>query len=309
MKEVFDISGFKSYLLKDSNRFRADGLSIWYNSIPIPIDIFDSLFSSWPDLFREYLNHLVTSLILEKITADQSSLGLSMRDFPDPESVKTMGSQFYRIVGDALNAQLVFRELSRELATILGLSAYEIDNLTVVECASARGKKYNRLYVPKAFRSAVLNGLPDGLKNVATSNGDMFGNILADYLNLYRAGFNDALSAIFNRLLDYKITRCSGLVQSGETTVLNFGEGGVEFSFVENRTTDGSLWEPYFDGELKVRLNPTHPHFSSIKSCSNPEAVLKILGIMAELEINCENQKQLRTLEEIRSRISRALWR
>ena len=44
---------------------------------------------------------------------------------------------------------------------------------------------------------------------VGQDNTDMFGNIIADRYNIYRAGFGDALAFIFNALLDFRIL-CSG---------------------------------------------------------------------------------------------------
>lgn len=310
MKHVFDIAGFKKYLLTEENRFRIDGLSIWYNSIPIPVDLFDIFFESWPDLFKCYLDHLMAALILEEAYRLKYPSEFSFSQLPDPDLIKIMEIEFRQNMSTVITENKNFSKTAKKMAKTLSVEQYELDITTLLECASVKGKKYSRLYLPREFREEICRSLPAALKGIAISNGDMFGNILADKLNLYRSGFSDALAGLFNKLLDYKSRECSGLIKSQNSVTLNFdNKGGDNYAqFTEQKTTDGSLWEPYFDGEIKIKLNPNHPHFSSISNCSNPEAVLKILSVMARLEMNCENEKELKTLEAVRSSISRALW-
>src|ERR1700757_2171682 len=88
MSSTYDIAGFKKYILLEPDRFRIDGLSIWYNSIPIPLDLFDLFFESWRDYFQSYLDHLMAALMLEGISAADGNIEFSASSFPDADLVK-----------------------------------------------------------------------------------------------------------------------------------------------------------------------------------------------------------------------------
>ena len=181
----------------------------------------------------------------------------------------------------------------------------------MLEAASADGKKYKRLYVPNGLKAAIKESILGSVEEFAVSNGDMIGNIIADKLKLYRSGFGDALAGLFNKLLDYKVDKCSGFIGKRCQTVLNVS-GSKEHGFIVpviiERTADSALWEPIFDGEIKMRINPKHPFYKLIAKNSNNSDVMKLLSVITVLEANCPNDNELKALETIRSSISRALW-
>lgn len=311
MNDVFDISGFRSFLLADEKRFRLDGLSLWYNSIPLPVDLFEFFFDSWRKNFKLYLDHLMVALMLEEALVIHSELGLSVEEFPNVAKVNENKGDLFRVVSERKTANIEFKGLSQELAGVLSVENYQLDVGELIGAASVDGKKYKRLFVPKRFREIINRRLPNALKHVATSNGDMFGNVMADDLKLYRAGFGDALAGIFNKLLEYKIDKCSGYIAVTSSSILHFNEdesGHTLLPVIQERTTDGSLWEPFFDGQIKIRLNPRHPHYEAITKCNNPEATLELLSVMSKLEMNCSNGNELKMLENIRAKVSRELW-
>ena len=82
MKHVFDHPGFKKYLLTEEGKFKEDGMSIWFNMIPIPLDLFDRFFDSWRDYFALYLDHLMVSIILANNINELTAMELSFDDFP-----------------------------------------------------------------------------------------------------------------------------------------------------------------------------------------------------------------------------------
>lgn len=311
MGYVFDISGFKAFILEESGRFRIDGLSIWYNSIPIPVDLFEIFFDSWRDNFKIYLDHLMVALMLEQLLQEHEELELSVQDFPNAEAIKSKRQALFKVLSECKSTRSEFASLAQELAAILSVENYQFDINDLLDAASIEGKKYKRMFLPKEFRKLIKIRIAGSLDSVATSNGDMFGNIIADRLKLYRSGFSDALAGLFNKLLEYKIDKCSGFIAVTGSSILRFGDEGSSnklIQVIKEKTVDGSLWEPLFDGEIKIRLNPSHPHYEVITKCSNPEAVIKILGVMARLEMNCSNGNELKIIENVRARISRELW-
>jgi hypothetical protein len=311
MSNTFDISGFKKFIFLEPDRFRIDGLSIWYNSIPIPVDLFDLFFESWRDYFQSYLDHLMVALILEEICASNKNLSFSASSFPDAELVKEHRILLHKKMEKLLQDRPVFSSVAKNLSNILGVEKYEINIQDLLEAASVDGKKYKRLYVPKGLKEAIKESIPGSLEEFAVSNGDMIGNIIADKLKLYRSGFGDALAGLFNKLLDYKVDKCSGFIGKRSQTVLNVSgskEHGFIVPVIVQRTTDSALWEPIFDGEVKIRINPKHPFYKVITKNSDNSDVIKLLSVMTVLEANCPNDNELKTLETIRSSISRALW-
>ena len=77
MNYVFDSTDFKSYLLANSAKFRVDGLSIWFNSIPLPVDLFDQLFNDSSDYFKLYLDHIVAAVVLGSAISNDLAPSLS----------------------------------------------------------------------------------------------------------------------------------------------------------------------------------------------------------------------------------------
>jgi len=313
MKDVFDCSGFKKSLFDDETRtrFRADGLSIWVNKIPIPIDLFNDFFDSWRELFRLYLDHVMSSLILTQALDNSIHSGLSIKSLPSESYSTEHEIELKGLLIGELSKCDIYSELANEISSVLGVNDYCIEVSRLMTSLSHNGKKYERLYLPTYLRGAINKVCPSTLELVATRNGDMFGNIIADNIGLYRGGFGDALSILFNKLLDYKVKNCSGFIGKTNSVTLSFSKDAsseVDQKVLVQRISDGSLWEPFFDGVLKIRLNPSHPYYDEISKSDYPEVVIELLMKMAEAEMNSENTRELKILEGIRIGISRALW-
>ena len=140
----------------------------------------------------------------------------------------------------------------------------------------------------------------------------MFGNVIADEMSIYRIGFNDALASIFSKLLDFKICECSGILSSRPmiTLVSPSAESNANISnrFIYERTSDGSLWEPIYDGECKVRVNPSHPYFKSMPCYNDNKHYYEFILKLAEYEARLIDDKELKSIESMRINISRCLW-
>lgn len=311
MKHVFDNLGFKNYILSEENKFKADGLSIWFNTIPIPLDLFDKFFDSWREFFELYLDHLMVSIILANNINSLDSRELSFNDFPT--NGLSLGSRHdvEEIIICSLRADSGYQSLAQEISTILGVEGYILESSALMNALSHKGKKYERLFISRFVRTLILRDYPLALNKVATRNGDMFGNIIADGIGLYRAGFGDALSALFNKLLDFKIDKCSGIINRENSVKLRFVNNSncsVEDRVLHIRSSDGCLWQPFFDGDVKMRLNPNHPFYKVIADSGNPEAVFQLLLKMSEIESHSSSNRELELLEGFRMNISRGLF-
>lgn len=311
MKHVFDNPGFKKYLLSKEGRFKADGLSIWFNMIPIPLDLFDNFFDSWRDYFALYLDHLIVSIVLANNINSLNSREISFKDLPtDGLSLKSR-DDVKEIITHSLKSDSRYQLMAQEISTILGVDGYILESSALINALSHKGKKYDRLFIPRFVRTLISRDYPLVLNEVATRNGDMFGNIIADGIGLYRAGFGDALSALFNKLLDYKIDNCSGVLRKQHSVRLTFGSGTdsrIGERVLHTRTSDGCLWQPFFDGDLKIKLNPSHPFYTVITNSGDAGALLQLLLKMSEIESNSSTNRELELHEDYRLNLSRKLW-
>jgi hypothetical protein len=310
MKHVFDNPGFKKYLLSEEGRFKADGLSIWFNMIPIPLDLFDNFFDSWRDYFALYLDHLMVSIILATNINELNARELNFRDLPsDGLSLKSR-DDLKGIISNSLRSDSRYQLVAQEISNALGVEGYILESSALMDASSHKGKKYERLFIPKFIRTLIQRDYPLVLDKVATRNGDMFGNIIADGIGLYRAGFGDALSALFNKLLDYKIDKCAGIISRENSVKLRF-ENSTDCSIDERvlhaRSSDGCLWQPLFDGDVKMKLNPNHPFYKVIADSGNPQAIFQILLKMSELESYSSSSRELELIEGFRKNLSRGL--
>lgn len=310
MKHVFDNPGFKKYLLSKEGRFKADGLSIWFNMIPIPLDLFDNFFDSWRDYFALYLDHLIVSIILANNINSLNSREISFKDLPtDGLSLKSR-DDVKEIITHSLKSDSRYQLMAQEISTILGVDGYILESSALINALSHKGKKYERLFIPRFVRTLISRDYPLVLNEVATRNGDMFGNIIADGIGLYRAGFGDALSALFNKLLDYKIDKCSGIISRENSVKLRFensSDCSVDDRVLHIRSSDGCLWQPFFDGDVKMKLNPNHPFYKVIADSGNPQATFQILLKMSEIETYSSSNRELELLEGFRMNLSRGL--
>ena len=310
MKHVFDNPGFKNYLLSKKKKFKADGLSIWFSTIPIPLDLFDTFFDSWKEFFALYLDHLIVSIILANNIHLLNSREINFKDLPTDGLSPRSKDIVTEIIIHCLKSDSQYHKFAKELSNILGVDDYILEESALMSALSHKGKKYERLFIPTLFRTLISRDYPVALTEVAIKNGDMFGNIVADRIGLYRAGFGDALSALFNELLDYKIEKCSGLISHESSVKLRFensSDPSVNSRVLHARSSDGCLWQPFFDGDVKMKLNPTHPFYKVIAECGNPLATFQILLRMSEIECHSTSTRELELIEGFRINLSKSL--
>jgi hypothetical protein len=205
------------------------------------------------------------------------------------------------------------KDLSNNLAEKLLVVEYKFAKQDFINSICHEGRKYARLYLPSKVKDSI--GLHDKelLNYIGISNGDMFGNIVADELGVYRSGFSDAFAAIFNRLLDFVIERSSdklisvstaskikiSIAQEPETSYENYHKGKIE---------DGSLWEPkYEDAKSSFIINSKHPYYELLSKKSGEEVLLDIASQSALIESEVVKDSTSKILENYRQEISRKL--
>jgi hypothetical protein len=314
MSYVFDSIDFQNYLLEKSTKFRVDGLSIWFNSIPLPVDLFDKLFDDSSQHFKLYLDHVVAAVILGSAIEHDFAPDLSLKEFPSNQRVDDHRDQLQAALEREIRESFrLYDDFVSDTSDYLGIEDYQIHVPALMQALSHQGKKYSRIYCPAEIKDKIKASFPDILKDFAKSNGDMFGNVIADQLKIYRSGFNDAFASIFSRLLDFKICECSGVLSSRPkiTLIGNTSTDDIEITkkFIYERTSDGSLWEPYFDGEYKVKLNPAHPYSKKLPEYNeSTKFFYEFLVKISEYEAQLDDHKDLKSIESMRSIVSRNLW-
>ena len=308
MKHVFDNSGFKKFLLSEEGRFKEDGLSVWFNTIPIPLDLFDSFFDEWRMFFQIYLDHLMASLILSENIQTLERKNIKFKELPG--AISQVSDDIIEILISNINNEDKYKKVAGNISGVLGIRNYALDAGNLIKPLYHKGKKYERLFLPEKIKTEIKKEFPFTLSHIGIKNGDMFGNVIADQIGLYRAGFGDALSSMFNKLLEYKIEKCSGNINKESSVSLNFNENqekDLDESFILARTKNNCLWEPFFDGDVKFKLNPNHLFCNEAIDGCNKQIVLNILLKISEMEFYSSTTKEMEFFEEFRLNLSRKL--
>jgi len=138
------------------------------------------------------------------------------------------------------------------------------------------------------------------------SNGDFFGNVIADELNIYKSGFSDAFSGIFNKYLDYKLNHFPSidprLASQGQTSVEKIPKIGT---ITPVDYCNGNYWEPMLlqGGGIGAETDLNHP-FDLI---SDKKKVAILLLALSNEEMLIFNNEKKQTIEEYRFRVSKRL--
>lgn len=314
MEQEYNLISFKKYLYQNHTKFHPGGLSVWCNTIPIPVDIFDELFRRSDEFFSLYLDHIFAVLFAQTWINEHTDTPLSIEDLPDPKIIEAYKNDLRRGFKDILvkDSKGIF-SLLNETRKLLNQEGYNLNPYSMLKALSHKGKKYSRVYIPDVLKNQIYQQFPKTTSGLGCGNYDMFGNVLADELSVYRIGFSDAFAKIFNRMLDYRIL-CSS---PGSITQARFSMTveepkevyAVKQTWIAGHTTDGALWEPLFDGEIKTRINITHPLYRHYEASPEQQRAFQALvQKLSEYEMNAMNDKQLHHMENLRKDISRELW-
>jgi hypothetical protein len=197
MSYVFDSIDFKNYLLESSITFRVEGLCVWVNKIPIPVDLFDQMFNDSSRYFKVYLDHVMGAVLLGSAIHHKVIIGFSLVDFPSGAIVDKNKNLLLNVLKKELKDNFqVYDNFVSDISDDLGIRGYQIQEVSLIDALSHQGKKYMRIYCPIEIKDRIKESFPEVMKGFSLSNGDMFGNVIADDLGVYRSGFNDALAVL-----------------------------------------------------------------------------------------------------------------
>lgn len=303
---------FKKYLLEKLPDSRQEELIFWKKGIPLPIDLVYKIFDQRGELLKIYLDHLsAVSLYSYSAKIESSNYELEINNLPSSENKKhkiKLEGQFHKYY---LKSKI--SNLTNVLAERLFVVEYNFTEDNYFAAICHEGRKYKRLYLPLKIKESIKAYDSELLKIVGVSNGDMFGNIVADELGVYRSGFSDAFAAIFNKLLDFILERTNekqiiastaskikiSQVQEPEAIYMKINSGKIE---------DGSLWEPkYTDAKSSFILNSKHPYYELINNKTGIEVLVDIVSQSALIESETIRDTTSKILETYRQDISRKL--
>jgi hypothetical protein len=303
---------FKKYLLEKLSDSRQEELIFWKKGIPLPIDLVYKIFDQRGELLKIYLDHLsAVSLYWYYVKNESSNYEIEINDLPS-STIKTYQKRLTEHF-QKYYLKSKISDLTDTLAERLFVVEYKFTENNYISALCHEGRKYKRLYLPQKIKESIRSYDSEILKFVGVSNGDMFGNVIADELGVYRSGFSDAFAAIFNKLLDFILDRSSEkqlsistaskikITQHQETEIFNL-------KFIGGKIEDGSLWEPkYSDAKSSFIINTKHPYYELINDKSGIEVLIDIASQSALIENETVKDTTSKILETYRQDISRKL--
>lgn len=313
---TLDKIDFKKYLINHLPDTRQEDLIFWKNNIPMPVDLIYNIFERRGILLSKYLDHIGAAYLYAYSLKKQQENwieGLSLQ--PTKGNIQTKG--YLRTLFKNHMEESGVEKLLAELSEMLLIESYTTDNKSLVEALCHEGRKYKRLFIPYVIKERVMETFPELLNYIAVSNHDMFSNVVADELKIYRMGFADAFTGIFNKLIDFilrnssenkrKYASTSGIkiVQEKDK---NENVSNIEISY--GYVSDGSIWEPkYTHSKSTYILNSQHPFCDMVrkKSNSTEEMIVKLISVMAARENEMLKDAQRKIIEDFRQDVSREL--
>ena len=303
---------FKKYLLEKLPDTRQEELIFWKKGIPLPIDLVYRIFDQRGELIKIYLDHLsAVSLYSYSAKIESSNYDLEINNIPSAENKsneKKLSEQFYKYY-----IKSKISDLTNALAERLYVVEYKFTEENYLTAISHEGRKYKRLYLPLKIKESIKVYDSELLKIVGISNGDMFGNIVADELGVYRSGFSDAFAAIFNKLLDFILEKSDGKLignsSASNIRISQVSEPEISYSNINTgKIIDGSLWEPkYLNASSSYIINESHPYFEIINNKSAMEVLIDFASQSALIENETIKDSNRKIIETYRQELSRRL--
>lgn len=305
---------FKKYLLDELSDTRQEELIFWKRNIPMPVDLIYNIFEKRGNLFSTYLDHIGAAYLFA--WAEKKEGRNWKVNFPSQPTKENISQKV--LVLDTFNKYFEESgtgEMLNNFAELFLLENYRPDSAALAAALCHDGRKYKRLYIPQPVREKLMQVFPDLLTEMALSNWDMFSNVIADELKVYRMGFADAFNGIFIKLIEYVLKNSGGtqkkyvsatgfdLIQENKNIVSDIG-------IVYGNVSDGSIWEPsYTSGRTSAVLNKLHPFFDQLQKSGHEAGsiISKLLNVMAEKENGILRDRDKKVIEMFRQDVSREL--
>lgn len=314
MEYTLEKYDFRNYLLETLRDTRQDELIFWKKTIPMPVDLIYKIFEKRGLLLKKYIDHIGAACIFGyAMKHEGKNWREELANQPTEKNIRN-ALQLAQIIKKYMATSKIM-DMLKELANALLLNDYFSDEVTLTESLCHEGRKYKRLYIPEQLELIVRRYFEDVMECIAISNNDMFSNVVADELKIYRMGFADAFSGIFNKLIDFILDNSTGIKKSYSSasayTVVDEEPDTVEDEpVVYGKIKDGSIWEPiYRNSSTSCIVNINHPYYDWVKS-RGPEAeevFISMITEMARLENEIINNQDRNVIERYRQDISRSL--
>jgi len=307
MSENYSFPDFLSYCTTSHNSMRVDGEVFWFNKIPVPIVLVKKVFFSMDVILKSYSNHLLSALSLALYELSQSEQHGLFADFPDPDALRIKQADgSIQAAWEFCQGIQLFKQFEQTLGLLTGLPNTELSLAEFERSLSFKAKKYDRLYFPESIKVELLRDFPKALDFLTRAKGDFFGNVIADDLSIYRAGFGDAFSGVFNHYLDFKFDRFPRL-DPREAVVGHFedltvkGMGSVKLVDY----ADGQLWDPFLqhEGGVGVEVDKNHP----VLDLPAEDQLMCLLLSLAKEEMAIFDDSLKEAIESFRFRVSHTL--
>lgn len=304
---------FRQYLLKTLKDTRLDELIFWKNTIPMPVDLIYNIFEKRGILLKKYIDHLGAACLCGySIRKEGGKWRDELAQQPTKENIPQKAEITNRLKRHWTASKV--SEMLGELAGVLLLNDYQTDEQTLAESLCHDGRKYKRLYLPPQLESIVRQYFPEVLECISLSNNDMFSNVVADELHIYRMGFADAFSGIFNKLIDFILEHSGDNKNYSSASAFYVTDDSIgqvqEAPAQYGRVSDGSMWEPiYSSSGTGLLVNSYHPfaEWARSKGPATEEVFNRMLREMAQLENEILKESDRNIIQRFRQDLSRNL--
>jgi hypothetical protein len=301
---------FKKYLLATLKDVRQEDLILWKKSIPLPVDLVHRIFDEGETLIIIYCHHIIgISVLTQYYTKREENLSV-LDNYP-----------FKNVIDEIKNIDIIFNEfvettkttrLLEELGKVFNMNLSSPTINDFINSISHDGRKYKRLYIPKLLKNKIVLIHPELLTHIGVSNGDMFGNVVADYLQIYRSGFSDAFAAVFNKLLDffieYQVATIELQTKRARIEIKQIKKDVEKYAIIHERISDGALWEPRYENSRTITVvNEAHPYYSNVNEKNAQDILFEVMSKLSEMENNCVRESERRFYEMLRFELSRHL--
>lgn len=298
---------FLNFCNQKNPKIRIDADVVWHGKIPLPNSLVKKIFFDAQNMLSLYLDHLISACAVKTYDLLNSTNFFSL---VPAVSLQTDRGDHVSHFLEAVRQNQKFIEIENFIIHASGLQNYQ--KLTPKRFTATlhhAGKKYERIYVPKKLKLFISKTAPKLNESIGISNGDMFGNVIADELNIYRSGFSDAFAGIFKEYLEYKFEFFGNfdpaLSTLGVVSRVNYDDmGSVSIS----KNIVGNLWEPKLGskGGIDTFINETHPMMLK-ENLSADERFNLLLLAMSHEEMHQMNDYNKELIEEFRMRVSNIL--
>lgn len=303
---------FKKYLLANLPDSKQEELIFWKKTIPLPIDLIYKIFDNRGNLIKIYLDHISSfCLFAYGSVLDNPDSVLEISNLPS--SSNNVNSEILSKQYQNYYVNSKISDLTANLANRLYIVEYKFSESDYLKSVCHEGRKYKRLYLPAEIKECMKSYNSELIQHIGISNGDMFGNIVADELGVYRSGFSDAFSAIFNKLLDfifeYSDNNQISISTASKIRISQVNESLASYDIInKGLVVDGSLWEPkYVDAKPSFILNEKHPYLEFLNNKTGLEVLVDFASQSAIIESETIKDSTRKTLETYRQDLSRML--